>query len=71
MSPAFFFEAYDTAAESQFAIISGGSAFGGLPVVLSTGTLSPSPINVTDSVVGIAWATGGLKDILVVTMMVQ
>ena len=57
LSPAFF-EAYDTANLSQFAIISGDSAFGGLPVVLSTGNFTPSPINVTDSVVGIAWGTG-------------
>ena len=54
------FEAYDTTNMSQFALISGESVFGGLPVVLSTGSFSPSPINFTESVVGIAWAAGSM-----------
>ena len=54
------FEAYDTTNMSQFALISGESVFGGVPVVLSTGSFSPSPINFTESVVGIAWAAGSM-----------
>ncbi len=53
------FEAFNTGTTSQLGFLTGESAFGGDAIVFPTGSTLPPVVNITDNVLGIAWATGG------------